>query len=233
MGELGRYKIRPYVDIQIIRYWLRCIQGNAPCFVKDCYSYQYDRTEKGYNCWGSFVKKLLFKYGFGEVWVNQGVENTDYFLLLFKQRCYDIQRQEWHSNINSVPKLRTYCKFKVNLALEKYLNCIDVPIFRNALVSLRLSTHSLLIEKGRDTGLSVEQIICPFGCKCIEDEYHFVLVCPKYLHFRIKFIPEYYFNPPFEWKFLLLMKSEKPFTLNNLGKYTFFAMKERRRLLDQ
>ena len=58
---------------------------------------------------------------------------------------------------------------------------------RKALTRLRISAHHLAIETGRYTHpkIPVENRICPL-CpgNNIEDEYHFLLVCPCYAALR-------------------------------------------------
>ena len=40
--------------------------------------------------WASLVRQLLMSLGYYEVWVAQGVANTDGFLSIFKQRINNI-----------------------------------------------------------------------------------------------------------------------------------------------
>ena len=114
---------------------------------------------------------------------------------------------------------------------EKYLKCIPDTIYRVALSRLRLSSHDLNIEEGRKLGISHEQRLCPFQCKSVEDEFHFILVCPVYQQIRERFISKFYYNPACEWKFILLLQTDKPYTLQSLGKYIFYSFKKRQQLL--
>jgi len=230
-GELGRLPMRMNIDIEIIRFWLKCIHIDSPVIVKDCYQYQYTRANMGLKCWGFYVKNLLNSYGFGALWVNQQVENSELFLQDFKQRSIDIASQMWHTEIVDCPKLRTYCKFKVCLKREKYLDCIPNTIFKKALARFRVSSHDLYIESGRRMGLPTTQRLCPFGCNQIEDEFHFLLICPIYVGFRNTFIPKFYFSPALEWKFIALLMNENQETLDKLGKYIFHSERLRKTLM--
>ena len=61
----------------------------------------------------------------------------------------------------------------------------------------RISAHKLFIEKGRHNGIARYNIL--FKCcsrNVIEDEYHFILVCPCYLDLRQKLIKIFYFYKP-------------------------------------
>ena len=59
------------------------------------------------HTWVTDIKLLLYRYGFGHVWLAQGVGNVDLFLCLFKQRLADIVMQDWSSKINNLSKLTT------------------------------------------------------------------------------------------------------------------------------
>ena len=57
------------------------------------------------------------------------------------------------SDINESSKLETYCIFKDHFEMEKYLSCVTVDKFRNALSRFRCSAHNLLMEEGRRKNL--------------------------------------------------------------------------------
>ena len=82
---------------------------------------------------------------------------------------------------NEHNKLRTYRKLKRKHVREEYLTMFTNPIVRSSVSKLRLSSHKLIIEKGRHLRLKLEERICP---KCnlnkIEDEFHRIMVCPAY-----------------------------------------------------
>ena len=78
---------------------------------------------------------------------------------------------------------------------------------------LRLSSHTLRIETGRYSRARLERHervsqIC--NSLDIEDEYHFILICPTYVHqHRLKFISKYYIRRPSMFKFVSLMQTSK------------------------
>jgi hypothetical protein len=91
----------------------------------------------------------------------------------------------WRSEINDTwenkkigNKLRTYCSFKKNIILEKYLLILNDEQ-RVLHIKFRISAHKLEIEKGRYIGLKVEDRICQLCKDDIEDEVHFLLQCPS------------------------------------------------------
>ena len=149
-GELGRVSLRVYKYCRIIKYWVRLLNMDKHRLTYKCYEFQYANADSNsYNFWAKSVKSLLQNYGFGEVWLQQGVGDVNVFLTVFKQRCVDIDKQNWSDEIHNSSKLDTYSLFKNNLTLEPYLTVIENPLFRTALCRFRTSTHSLEVETGR------------------------------------------------------------------------------------
>ena len=66
----------------------------------------------------------------------------------------------------------------------------------------------------------------------IEDEYHFLLVCPHYTNIRRKYLPRYYCRWPNLHKFSTLMSSKSERILTRLCKYIHFAEKRRIQIND-
>ena len=118
------------------------------------------------------------------------VGNEVEFLKSFVQRISDIYRQKWFLDINVSPKLSTYSQFKSLLEPEKYLHVINSFWARKHLAKFRTSNHDLAIEKGRHAKLERHMRMCNMcNLGCVEDEYHFILICPKYEYLREKYLP--------------------------------------------
>ena len=77
-------------------------------------------------------------------------------------------------------KADTFLSFKNNISLEKYTWIIKNRQHRVALSWLRLSSHPLMIEKGRHGIPRLERLDrkCPYCNDTIENECHFVISCP-------------------------------------------------------
>jgi len=80
-------------------------------------------------------------------------------------------------------KLRTYCLFKKESRKEPYLTSVKNVKDRISMTKFRLSNHELMIEKGRHQKLEINERKCYF-CNCVEDEIHFLIVCPTYAPLR-------------------------------------------------
>ena len=101
-------------------------------------------------------------------------------------RMKDMFHQEAFSNIqHEASKLRTYGILKTEIGLEQYLTEITSIKDRTNLTKLRLSNHSLMIEKGRHLGITDPNLrFCPFCPGQVEDERHFLLDCKSFSKLR-------------------------------------------------
>ena len=64
-------------------------------------------------------------------------------------------------------------------------------------------------------------------CDDLEDEYHFVMVCPLYNEFRSKYIQNYYWRRPCMPKFIELMQSENKKVICRLATFVFKSFERR------
>ena len=105
-------------------------------------------------------------------------------------RFRDQYIQNWNSQLSRTSsrkgsagnKLRTYRLFKTTFELEPYLYLTKIIKHLVALTRLRISCHSLEIERGRyhkPASTSAHLRLCK-DCESVEDELNFVCVCPKY-----------------------------------------------------
>ena len=116
--------------------------------------------------------------------------------------------------------------FKCSLDSEIYLSCVTVKKFRIAMSRLRCSSHDLFIESGRYINVERENRFCKLcDLNQVEDEYHFVLVCPVYSPIRELYIKKYYFEQPNQFKFSALMNSKNRKVLQNVSMFIYYAMK--------
>ena len=98
--------------------------------------------------------------------------------------------------------------------------------FRFVLTRFRLKAHSLRIVTGRFAPNREERHmrICNV-CRCadVEDEYHFLLVCPAYICIRKQYINSYYYRRPSVYKFIDLLQCSNEFVIKRLSKYIYEA----------
>ena len=153
--------------------------------------------KKVYNClcclhsssfttWVSNVHSMLITHDFIACWERQSCVNSD--ILEFKRTISDQYMYHWSSSINDIntnPKLRTYCQFKSVFECESYLLTIKDFRLQQLLTKFRISDHCLEIEVGRHNNIPADNRICNH-CDIleVEDEKHFLLRCDLYCDLR-------------------------------------------------
>jgi len=117
--------------------------------------------------------------------------------------------QKWYNFIANSSKANYYRSFKINFTIEKYLS---LPTYlRFGLSRLRCSSHQLKIETGRWTRPPIppaNRICSNCDLHLVEDEYHFILICPKYSNIRINYIDQRFWQTPTLYKFERLMSGK-------------------------
>ena len=138
-------------------------------------------------------------------------------------------------------KLRTYKLFKNSLAFEPYLKIAN-PEKRRLIAQFRTSAHRLHIETGRfghnNTYVPPDRRLCEC-CSMgqTEDEFHFLIECPKYLPLRTELfssageLNKYFDRYSPELKFVWIMSNENENVINQLGTFLIDAFRMRNHLM--
>ena len=229
-GELARIPLSVYRKINMIKYWVKILQQNDSSLLKKVYVMLKNDTDSNNNYnglnWASQIKTILQQHGFEYVWRQQS--NIDIPFQSIRQRIIDVYQQSWYAEINNSNRLQSYSIFKHNFELEKYLTSNIEQKYKVALTRFRTSSHSLQIETGRYENLPREQRICQMcNMKKIEDEFHFLLVCPYYRDLRQKYFKPYFCHWPTLKKFETILSLQNVNALNGLAKFIYFANKKR------
>ena len=152
----------------------------------------YELNCCGYKTWASNIEEILCESNLEILW-NRQLCNA-FIIKHIDTYLHKEYSKYWVENICDTeknPKLRTYCVFKSNFYYESYLDIVKDFKIRRTLTRFRLSNHVLAIEKGRHSKpkIPVEERLCNYcSMNCIEDEYHFLCVCPAYETLRQEFI---------------------------------------------
>ena len=152
--------------------------------------------------------------------------------MAFKQRIKDSYSQNWHVDIMNSRKAVTYKTFVFDVKPQLYLSCINVVQYRVALTQFRVRSNHLQVETGswhRDTVIPYHERYCTLcNLHVIEDEYHFLLVCPNYMDLREQYIARYYRVRPNMLKFVTLMSSSNVRVLKRLSIFLHKAFLKRK-----
>ena len=220
LGDCGRFHMFIMCSLKCLKYWLKILELPQESLAKGCYDMLYSLDNVGKANWVTKVKNILFLYGFGEVWLNQGVRNVELFVNEFKQRLLDCEIQYWASKIIEMPKLRYYNRFKTLYEAEQYL-FLNVPRkLKAALAKFRMSSHNLEVECGRKSNVIMEDRLCKacghINLVNVECEYHVVMNCYLYDDVRQKYIGRYIGNRSL-YQFINLMGSQNDHMLVSLA----------------
>ena len=110
---------------------------------------------------------------------------------------------------------------------------MKIPKFRNVLAKLRLSSHKLYVEQRRYRNIQCNDRICSFcNLDKVEDEYHFILVCPLYNVLRKTYLKKYFYIRPSVYKLIKLLNSSNPRVLNNLSLFCIKTQNVRKEKLN-
>ena len=209
----------------MIKYWAKLLKSTNTFLPKRIFEMSGEDDGITYNCsnWSFHVKKIMDNLGLSYIWHQQG--ETDIPNSIIKQRLYDSYSQSWYADINNSSRLITYARYKHEFTIENYLNFIS----EKNKVAFRLSSHDLMIERGRYENIPRDDRLC----KCcnmskIESEYHCLLLCPPFAELRRKFFKPYFCHWPKLYKFDMLMMSNSKHMTLTVAKFIFYAQELRK-----
>ena len=225
-GELGVYPLHVERKYRIIKFWLKILNSSTDSYMKKIYLdlLMFNVDFPGKVTWVSLLKKMLFEYGFGDVWMWQYVGNDRLFLSQFRQRLYDVYKQEWRIQISETSQHRLYMHIKQDFCFESYLSIVNKEL-RIHISKLRLSSHLFLVERGRwvNRRLNIEDRLCAL-CNVREDEYHCMVECPRFVKERKNLLPVSLKNRPSMFEFINFIKCNEKNIM--LGQLCLNVMKE-------
>ena len=109
LGELGRTKIRPYIDMRMLTFWFKVVNGE-PTKLSHIF-YKVLLNLDSYNChhaaWITTVKDLLYKYGLSNYWESQGtlsIDELSRFKTVCKKNIILYHSNEWKINVSNSSK---------------------------------------------------------------------------------------------------------------------------------
>lgn len=224
-GELGRYPLVVKRHVQIIKYWLKIVVQHSNKLVCKAYKTMYTACEVDHSIvnWASQVRDLLNSLGYGHVWLYQGVANAKLFLNEFQQRVYDNALQNWNNSVRNSSQSLMYRNLKPTMEYSPYLKIIAQPKYRYAFTKFVTKNHKLAVVTGawhKPRPIPFRERLCTV-CRKLEDEYHVVMECSKFTRLRERYISETFWRRPSMYKFMSLISSIDPPTLQNLAIFVY------------
>ena len=182
--------------------------------------------DKGKITWVTDVRKCLFLYGFGFVWLNQGVDNVKEFLSHFKMRMIDCRWQNWNEHIENSDRFEMYRMFSNSMhCVQTYLLVSMDRHLKFVLTKFRFGVSDINSHFYRYK--SNYNALCQLCKEAVEDDVHFVLCCPFFMELRKEFIPEKFFRMPCKFRLAILMSSKSESLIKKVSIYLYKAFKMR------
>ena len=106
-----------------------------------------------------------------------------------------------------------------------YFDIIKIPKHRYAFIKFVTKNHALPIVKRKwHHPVPYNQRLCTL-CGTLGDEYHFLLICDKYVNDRKIYIPFYFWRHPSMFKFSQLLSTTSNIFLKRLANYIYIVLK--------
>ena len=164
--------------MNMLRLWNRLTKMPNDRLTKQIFNAEYHMQ---HDNWSSKVKEILTMVELKTVFENREICDLVSVEELFRQKA----KKEWVEAVNNKPKLRTFQKFKSDFETSDFVKHHLSRYDRSILAKFRSGILQLRVETGRYTQLKLEDRTCQIcNTVAIEDEFHFLCVCPKYNNLR-------------------------------------------------
>jgi hypothetical protein len=111
----------------------------------------YDKNNS-VNNWSYEIKQVMNVLGLNGYFESKSTVN----LSKVDEHINDFYCRKWHTDVQHIPKLRTYRLFKNSFKLENYISLNTCKNERSILCQFRFGILPLRIETGRFVGEAVE-----------------------------------------------------------------------------
>ena len=181
IGESGQVPLYLQGFISLLKLWFRNTHMSGETLANKAYKAQLSGEKQ--SDWLSTVHFLLKYIGM------EGTQCSNVFdASSFEKECKKklIQKftDEWKCKLKNDGRLKFYDQIKHIYAKEKYLDDVKDYKTRKMITKFRCSDHKLEIEIGRHNGTPPDERICKLCHDEIENEIHFLCVCPTYADLR-------------------------------------------------
>jgi hypothetical protein len=220
-GELGIYPMSVYIELRMINFWSKMVNGKDSKIANILYIYMFLKNSQNQykSDWLKCIKNILDRCGYSNVWISQGNVNPKWLSVSLKQKIFDQFQQKWRSDIENSPKGLSYRLFKENFEFEHYLDILPDKD-RITYCRFRTGNHRLPIETGRWHRIERQNRHCNL-CQYQElgDEFHYILQCRSLVDIRKQFLNPYFIHRINILKFGKLFQSKQKSKLKNLCKF--------------
>ena len=179
-GDSGWLPPKYLFYLSALRYWNKLCQFDNTHIPKQIFNWTF-QFKKHYT-WVKNIQKVFDLLNMSSYFLERRKVDLNFCENILRKNL----QESWAISVGNKPKLRTYEKIKTNISTDEYLL---LPKYQRSLIArLRSGTLSLAIETGRFTNVHLENRTCILcNNKEIEDEIHFLCVCPQLELIRQKY----------------------------------------------
>ena len=178
LAETGKYPLSVNIYIQMMKYWVRLLTTDSS-LLQEAHMDNMERYKEGHTSWIQTIIYLLKVTQSEPINIVEISQAKNSFIKLFSDKIRKLYVNHWmdEAATKKEGKLKFYLDLKKNFQYEKYLDMIPRDE-RKALTRLRLSSHSLPIEKMRYQKIARPERKCGL-CQTNEpgDEWHYLTCC--------------------------------------------------------
>ena len=182
-GELGREPLCYNILITIMKFWVRLLQSPSDSLLGMAYKESMELADQGLKSWVYDLREILKYFKLDDLNAQKYVDGS--IISMFMAKAEDEFHSQWEARVECNSKLGVFRIIEKKFGYEEYLNDVNNFFWRRELTRLRISSHKLLIERGRYCKIERDQRICRYCNRGeIENEIHFVLNCTLYDQLR-------------------------------------------------
>ena len=206
-GDTARYPLYINAYVRTVRYWLKITRINEKRLPYKAYLMLLHLDEQEKKNWVTKIRTTLFRFGFGYVWQNKGVQEVNLFIRCFRQRLIDNSWQDWKSRIDASDRFNFYRQFKTNHVQAAYLSVDVNKYIRNSRIKFRFGVSPIVIHSLRYKTHAYTDTICPLCRAAVENEVHFTLYCSALKDLRQRLIPDKFYSQQSSFRLVLLLST--------------------------
>ena len=101
-GELGIYPMSLYIQLRMVNFWSKMVNGDDNRIAKILYKYVFLKNSDNQfrSDWLKCIKDILDKCGYSNIWLSQRNFNSKWLCISLKQKLFDQFQQKWRADID-------------------------------------------------------------------------------------------------------------------------------------
>ena len=239
-GDTVRYPLYINAYVRAVRYWLKITKMNEKRLPYKAYLMLLHLDEQGKNNRVTKIRTTLFRFGFGYVWQNKGVQEVNLFIrcliclyVVLDKDSLTTAGRTGRVKLMQVIDLIFYRQFKMNHVQAAYLSVDVNKYIRNSLIKFRFGVSPIVVHSLQHKAHAYTDTVCPLCRAAVENEVHFTLCCSALKDLRQRLIPDKFYSQPSSFRLVLLLSTENKVIIKNFAIFLYFAFKRRELLLPE